>query len=109
MSKIKMNNITTPTTFNISQNTPTPIEWNGRDDKMILFVNDYKGSTINVTIKRGDGVQGVEDLVFAMSEAGAYFITIDSGRFKNTSGENKGKIILEASDDLVFCSVLELE
>ena len=107
MSKIKMNNITTPTAFNIPPNTPTPIEWNGRDDKMILLVNNYNGSNISVTIKAGDS--GAEDLIFVISELGSHFIIIDSGRFKNTSGENKGKIVLETSIKLSSCSVLELE
>lgn len=109
MSKIKMNNITTPTAFDILPNTPTPIEWNGRDDKMILLVNNHNGSSSNVTIKAGDSIQGAEDLIFVMSDLGTYFITIDSGRFKKTSGENKGKIVLETSIKLTSCSVLELE
>lgn len=66
----------------------------GKDNKtLVLLVNDGSSASTTV-IKAGNGIQGVADLSVAL-EAGKYTILcLDSGRFKNVSGADKGKVIL---------------
>ncbi len=78
-----------------------------RDDKYLILVRKSSGSDGDVTIKAGDGIQGVCDLVIPVDTVAANCaVTIESGRFKNVSGENKEKVILKASDALYQIIVL---
>ena len=66
----------------------------GKDHKtMILLVNDG-GNTATATVKAGNGIQGVNDLVVSLDAGKFTFVCLDSGRFKNMSGTDKGKVIL---------------
>lgn len=47
-----------------------------------------------VTIKAGNGLQGVNDLTFTVASGKTKFISIESGRFKNVKGTSKGKVII---------------
>ena len=66
----------------------------GKDHKtMLLLVNDGSG-TATATVKAGNGIQGVNDLQISL-DAGKYtFVCLDSGRFKNMHGADKGKVII---------------
>ena len=66
----------------------------GKDNKtLILLVNDGS-SAASAVIKAGNGIQGVADLTVNL-ESGKYTtLCLDSGRFKNVSGADKGKVIL---------------
>ncbi len=60
---------------------------------IVLLVNDGT-ATATATIKAGNGIQGVSDLTVSL-EAGEYTILcLDSGRFKNVSGIDKGKVVI---------------
>lgn len=67
------------------------IEWSENDNKMILVVNATTATTL--TIKAGNGIQGVADLTLNVP-VGVSLVKLESGRFKNVSGENKGKIVV---------------
>lgn len=62
-------------------------------DKVLLML---QGATADasVTIKAGNGIQGVNDLTFTVASGKTKLICIESGRFKNMSGANKGKVII---------------
>lgn len=70
------------------------IEWKEGDDKMILVIVATEES--NVTIKAGNGIQGVADMVLTVP-VGTSLVKLESGRFKNVSGENKGKIVIQSN------------
>lgn len=50
-----------------------------------------------VTIKAGNGIQGVGDLQFEVVNGKSYYIVPETGRFKNMSGPDKGKIVIESN------------
>lgn len=94
MDVIMRNNIATPTLEALTESTPKPLEWSESDEKMILVIKAE--SATDLTVKAGNGIQGVSDLVLTVPE-GVSLVKLDSSRFKNVSGENKGKIVVEST------------
>ena len=90
------NEIATPTLTALTANTPTPVEFTDRDDKMVLVIQNTGSAATDLTVKAGNGIQGVNDLVLAVP-VGVSLIKLESGRFKNVSGENKGKIVVSST------------
>lgn len=78
------------------------IAWKERDDKYLLFIQNINASAAKTaTIKAGNGIQGVNDLEVSIPAANFTFVAIDSGRFKNVSGTDKGKVVITgASADI---------
>ena len=74
----------------------TAVEWDGGDHKTVLVVNNTGSSAATLTVLAGNGLQGVSDLVVSIP-AGINLIKLESGRFLNVSGENKGKIVIKSS------------
>ena len=93
--KVYMRNEPAPMEMkSLTAKTDTPIEFDQKDDQVVLAIAGTAGTTI--TIKAGNGLQGVNDEVITLSSE-LTLIKLESGRFKNVSGENKGKIVLNAS------------
>lgn len=89
----------TPTEFVNDQ--ATPIELVGSDEENVLVIVAQSESTIK--IKAGDGVQsGLVDLQKTLHE-GIHLIKLDSGRYKQMSGENAGKIVVTCSGSASWC------
>ena len=63
-------------------------------DQKILFVFQNSGATDRTaTVKKGNGIQGVADLVSGNVAASKFAtVVVESGRFKNVSGTDKGLI-----------------
>lgn len=75
----------------LTANTTKAIEWSENDNKMILVIDATTATTL--TVKAGNGIQGVADLTLNVP-VGVSLVKLESGRFKNVSGENKGKIVV---------------
>lgn len=73
------------------------IDFSGRDDKMLVLLQNVTSSPVTVTVKAGNGIQGVCDLKIELAGNATATLALESGRFKNVSGEDKGKVILAAS------------
>lgn len=84
------------------------IDYSGRDDKMMIMLLNETNSTATVTVKAGNGIQGVCDLTVELAEGGMATLALESGRFKNVSGPDKGKVILAASAAGVGAMALKL-
>lgn len=100
----KLHDVNTPATpANFSAMLVTPNSANGaeftagKDHKtLLLIVNDGTGSA-TLTIHHGNGLQGVADLNVTLSAGQFTIVTLDSGRFKNVSGADKGKVLLSGT------------
>lgn len=72
------------------------VDVSGYADHKILLVFQNSGAVDRTaTIKKGNALQGVSDLVsgnIATTKFGT--VAVESGRFKNVSGTNKGKILV---------------
>lgn len=100
------NTIKNVTTEALTANTDKPLAWNGSDDRLILVIKNTGSSSSNITIKAGNGIQGVTDLILSAA-AGINLVKLDSGRFKNVTGTNKGKIVVNGPATLEV-AVVEL-
>ena len=70
------------------------IVWSERDDKYLVLIQNANASEAkNVTIKAGNGIQGVNDITTSIAASSYTFIALDSGRFKNVVGADKGKVL----------------
>lgn len=88
------NTIATPALSALTANTAKAIEWPESDEKMTLVINATDKNTL--TVLAGNGIQGVADLEIDVP-AGVSLIKLESGRFKNVTGENKGKIVIKST------------
>lgn len=102
-------------------------EMDGRDDKYLILAQNAaaSGDDKTVTIKAGNGLQGVADVAKTDLGYGEYtLIVIDSGRFKNIAPnatlkalssattadqiEAKGKVFITGTDANIKVAVFKL-
>ena len=93
---VMRNEIAKVSTTALSANTETALEWKEDDHKTVLVINNTGSNPATFTVLAGNGIQGAADLIVSAA-AGINLIKLDSGRFKNVSGDNKGKIIVKSS------------
>ena len=99
------NTIVKPTFETANAGTEKAVAWGGNDDRMILVINN-EGSATTMVVKAGNGIQGVNDLTLNVA-AGINLVKLESGRFKNVTGTNKGKIVIKPTAS-VSVAVVEL-
>lgn len=74
------------------------VEWDAHDERTILLVQNTGSAAATVTIKAGNGIQGVKDLdAYSVAGGAVAAIAIDSGAYKNVTGESKGKVLVTGS------------
>lgn len=94
MAVTMRNEIATVELEALTTSTDKAIEWKDGDDKMILVIVATAATTL--TVKAGNGIQGVSDKVLTVP-VGTSLVKLESGRFKNVSGTNKGKIVVQSA------------
>ena len=83
------------------------LEVSTRDDKLVLLAKNSNESKVEtLTVHHGNGIQGVADLKIQIQPKGRCFITLDSGRFKWMSGENKGKILFSSTGNITVAAIV---
>ncbi len=75
----------------LTENTERAIAWSEKDEHTVLVIR--ASAATDLTVKAGNGIQGVTDLALTVP-AGVSLVKLESGRFKNVSGDNKGKIVV---------------
>lgn len=93
MSVVKRNEIAAVELTALTANTGKAVSWEEGDEKLVLVVQNAGSSSTTLTIKAGNGIQGVADKIVAVP-VGINLLKLESGRFKNVSGDNKGKIVV---------------
>lgn len=66
---------------------------------ILLLVANTGSEAKKLTIVKGNSLQGVEDLEVSVTNGTTVGIVVESGKFINVSGENKGKVVLKSEDD----------
>lgn len=84
------------------------IDANVADHKLLLIFDNTGASPYTITIKAGNGIQGVEDLTASIVAGKKAAVSIETGAFKNVSGTNKGKIIAIPENVAVKCAAIVL-
>lgn len=77
-----------------------------RDNKYLFkAVNSDSQNAETLTIKKaGNGPLNVADLTISVAKSATVWFTLDTARFKNLTGANKGKIIMAGSADLAVAA-----
>lgn len=68
------------------------VAWDERDEKITLLLQNSATAEGTATVKAGNGYGGVADLEVAIPASSFVILALDSARFKNVTGENKGKV-----------------
>ncbi len=83
------------------------VNFEGKDYKTLIIVEG--GSTEGtITVKQGNGIQGVADITYAVGASATFALTLDSGVFKNVSGDNKGHVMIVPSTTAIKIAAVEL-
>ena len=79
-------------------------------DKYVIGIKNAVSVSGNktITIKAGNGLQGTNDISLTLAKDEIAWVALDSGKFKNVYGENKGKVILTGTDNNLQVKVIEL-
>ena len=64
-----------------------------RDDKYLVIAQNTATSAGVLTVKKGNSIQGVVDNAISIGASKTVCFTLESGMFKNVSGDNKGKVL----------------
>ena len=80
MELIMRNNIATPALSALTANTDKSLEWSESDEKMVLVVHNTASSDATLTVKAGNGIQGVVDLTLTVPKNAVSLVKLDSGR-----------------------------
>jgi len=81
----------------------------GGDKYVIGIKNDAQSSgDETITIKAGNGLQGTNDISLELEKGAIAWVALDSGKFKNVYGVNKGKVILTGTSNDLQVKVIEL-
>ena len=67
----------------------------GKDDKTVIILHNDGSSNVDVTIEKGDGLQGVNDLKVTLTAGKYYVLSIDTGAFKHLTGTEKGYVVVK--------------
>lgn len=72
---------------------------------LIVVENASDSAAKTVTIKAGDSYAATVDIEQELAAGTTRYINIDSARFKNLSGTNKGKVAITGTDENIKVSV----
>lgn len=69
------------------------------DQKILLLLkNAITTATHTAVIKAGNGLQGVSDLEVALAGGAEKCVVVESGRYMDVSGDDKGKVNVISKD-----------
>lgn len=79
-------------------------------DKYVIGIKNAVSISGNktITIKAGNGLQGTNDISLELEKDEIAWVVLDSGKFKNVYGVNKGKVILTGTSNDLKVKVIEL-
>jgi len=65
----------------------------GADNRLAFLIQNTSTASGTVTFKKGNAIQGVEDITYTVSASTTVCVWIDSGLIKNVYGADKGKVV----------------
>jgi len=88
-----------PTAATVAKTDGALVTFDKDDQKILLLLkNNVTNATHTAVIKAGNGLQGVSDLEVTLDEGAESCVVVESGRFMNVSGDNKGKVNIVSKD-----------
>lgn len=104
------------TQLTLNQLTPIPsftaldavdgaaVAFDKADHKILILLQNTAEEAKSGSILAGNGIQGTNDLSFVLEAGQQYCTVVESGRFVNTSGPNKGSVIISGADDSILAA-----
>lgn len=91
-------------------NAGASVDYTNKSDGRIflMITNGHASEDKKATILKGNALQGVEDLEITIPSGKTYGIVIESGKFANVSGDNKGKVIIKGESTDITVQAVEL-
>ena len=84
-----------PTFGTVVANTGALVTFDKADQNILLKLkNNITNATHTAVIVKGNGLQGVADLEIPIAASSEVCIVVESGKFMNVSGTNKGKVLI---------------
>lgn len=75
------------------------VDFGAADQKILLILQNGSASeSKTATIKAGNGIQGVKDFSITLAASETKLVNLESGKFMNMTGVNKGKILVKGTD-----------
>ena len=85
-----------PTFATCATNEGAYITFDKDDQKILLEIkNQITNATHTAVIVAGNGLQGTADVEFTLAASTEVVTVLESGKFVNVSGDNKGKVIVK--------------
>lgn len=108
----------TPVQLNLNEFSAVTLETGTTDgfkipytwaDNKILLLFTNSGAAATLTAKKGNGIQGVTDLAaYSIAQNGYAVIRLDSGWFKQVSGEDKDYVVIVPSATTISGAAIQL-
>jgi hypothetical protein len=88
-----------PTAATVAKTDGALVTFDKDDQKILLLLkNNVTNATHTAVIKAGNGLQGVTDLEVTLDGGAEACVVVESGRFIDVSGDNKGKVNIVSKD-----------
>lgn len=88
-----------PTAATVAKGDGALVTFDKDDQKILLLLkNNVTNATHTAVIKAGNGLQGVSDLEITLDKNAEACVVVESGRFMDVSGDNKGKVNIVSKD-----------
>ncbi|MEY8366841.1 hypothetical protein AALA22_14490 [Anaerovoracaceae bacterium 41-7] len=85
------------------------IDFSAQDERTVFLFQNSGTAAATVKVKQGNGIQGVTDLdAFSIAAGSIAAFRLDSGAFKQVTGENKGTAVFIPSSTDVKAAVIVL-
>ena len=82
------------------------VDYTGKEDgKILLILESTAEATVKAKILAGNGLQGTEDLEITLASGDKKCIVVESGKFVNVYGDNKGKLIVNGGTAIKVAAV----
>lgn len=79
----------------VPTNDHAAVDGTKADQNIAIHIkNSITNATHTAVIAKGNGLQGVADLEIAIAASTEVVAVVESGAFKQVSGDNKGKILI---------------
>ncbi len=88
-----------PTAATVAKGDGALVTFDKADQNILLLLkNNVTNATHTAVIKKGNALQGVTDLEITLAGGEEVCVVVESGRFANVTGDNKGKVNVVSKD-----------
>ena len=94
----------------VDSNAGASVDYSNKSDGRILLMitNANTNASKKATILKGNALQGTEDLIVTIPAGKTFGIVIETGKFGNIYGNNKGKVIIKGESTDIKVQAVEL-